>query len=168
MLRLKERKEPAVPPLDSVRAKIEQAVKESKGYELALQKGKTLLEQLKKEKDLTKVAQANNVKVDETGLFPRSAPQLPKIGELAELRAGPIALSAQKPVPERIFTQKDAVYVLAFKDSQPADMQQFERDKDALMKQALAESRQRTMVKFLDSLKAKAQVTVNNSFLEES
>jgi hypothetical protein len=47
-------------------------------------------------------------------------------------------------------------------------MQQFERDKDALMKQALAESRQRIMVKFLDSLKAKAQVTVNNSFLEES
>jgi len=143
-------------------------VKESKGYELALQKGKALLEQLKKEKDLTKVAQANNVKVDETGFFPRSAPQLPKIGELAELRGAPIALSTQKPVPERVYTQKDAVYVLALKDSQPADMQQFERDKDALMKQALAESRQRTMVKFLDSLKAKAQVKVNNSFLEES
>jgi peptidyl-prolyl cis-trans isomerase D len=168
MLRLKERKEPTVPPLDSVRGKIEQAVKESKGYELALQKGKALLEQLKKEKDLTKVAQANNVKVDETGFFPRSAPQLPKIGELAELRGAPIALSTQKPVPERVYTQKDAVYVLALKDSQPADMQQFERDKDALMKQALAESRQRTMVKFLDSLKAKAQVKVNNSFLEES
>ena len=168
MLRLKERKEPAVPPLDSVRGKIEQAVKESKGYELALQKGKALLDQLKKEKDLSKVAQANNVKVDETGFFPRSAPQLPKIGELAELRGGPIPLSTQKPVPERVYTQKDAVYVLAFKGSQPADMQQFERDKDALMKQALAESRQRTMAKFLDSLKAKAQVKVNNSFLEES
>lgn len=168
MLRLKEKREPTVPPLDTVRGKIEQAVKESKGYELALQKGNALLEQLKKEKDLTKVAQANNVKVDETGFFPRSAPQLPKIGELAELRGAPIALSTQKPVPERIYTQKDAVYVLAFKDGQPADMQQFERDKDALMKQALAEGRQRTMVKFLDSLKAKAQVKVNNSFLEES
>jgi hypothetical protein len=36
------------------------------------------------------------------------------------------------------------------------------------MKQGLAEGRQRALVKFLESLKAKAQVTVNNSFLEES
>lgn len=168
MLRLKERKEPTVPPLDSVRGKIEQALKESKGYELALQKSNNLLEQLKKEKDIVKVAQANNLKVDETGFFPRNAPQLPKIGELAELRGGPIALSAQKPLPERVYTQKDAVYVLAFKESKPADMEQFEKDKAGLIKQALAESRQRTLGKFLDSLKAKAQVKVNNSFLEES
>jgi hypothetical protein len=58
--------------------------------------------------------------------------------------------------------------VLAFKDSQGANMEQFEKEKDALMKQALAEGRQRALVKFLESLKAKAQVKVNNSFLEES
>ncbi len=168
MLRLKERKAPAVPPLESARAKIEQAIREAKGYELALQKGNALLAQLKKEKDLSRVAQANNVKLDETGFFPRSAPELPKIGELAELRGGPLALSAQKPLPERVYTQKDAVFVIAFKDSQPADMEQFEKDKAGLMKQALAEIRQRTLVKFLDSLKAKAEIKFNNSFLEES
>ncbi|HEY7219325.1 MAG TPA: peptidylprolyl isomerase, partial [Candidatus Binatia bacterium] len=168
MLRLKERREPAVPPLDSVRGKIEQALKESKGYELALQKGNSLLEQLKKEKDISKVAQANGLKVEETGFFQRAAPQLPKIGELAELRAGPIALSAQKPIAERLYTQKDALYVLAFKESQSADMEQFEKDKANLMKQALAESRQRVLVKFLESLKAKAKVKINNAFLEES
>ena len=168
MLRLKERREPAVPPLDSVRDKIEQGLRASKGYELALQKGNSLLEQLKKEKDISKVAQANGLKVEETGLFQRSAPQLPKIGELAELRAGPIVLSAQKPVAERLYTQKDAVYVLAFKESRSADMEQFEKDKANLMKQALAESRQRVLVKFLENLKAKAKVTINNSFLEES
>jgi len=168
MLRLKERREPAVPPLENVRGKIEQALKESKGYELALQKGNALLAQLKKEKDISKVAQVNNLKLDETGFFPRSAPELPKIGELAELRGGPVALSAQKPLPEKIYTRKDAVFLLAFKDSQPADMEQFEKDKAGLMKQALAEIRQRTLIKFLDSLKAKAEVKVNNSFLEES
>ena len=168
MLRLKQRREPAVPPLDSVRGKIEQALRESKGYELALQKGNSVLEQLKKEKDISKVAQANGLKVEETGLFQRAAPQLPKIGELAELRAGPIVLSAQKPIAERLYTQKDALYVLAFKESQSADMEQFEKDKANLMKQALAESRQRVLVKFLESLKAKAKVKINNAFLEES
>jgi hypothetical protein len=168
MLRLKQRREPAIPPLDSVRGQIEKGLIESKAYELALQKGNSLLAQLKKENDIAKVAQANSLKVEETGLFQRSAAQLPKIGDLAELKAGSIALSAQKPVPEKLYTQKDAVYVLAFKDSQGANMEQFEKEKDALMKQALAEGRQRALVKFLESLKAKAQVKVNNSFLEES
>jgi len=168
MLRLKQRRDPAIPPLESVRGQIEKGLRESKAYELALQKGNSLLEQLKKENDIAKVAQANGLKVEETGLFQRAAAQLPKIGDLAELKAGSIALSAQKPVPEKLYTQKDAVYVLAFKDSQGADMEQFEKEKDALMKQALAEGRQRVLVKFLESLKAKAQVKVNNSFLEES
>ncbi len=168
LLRLKERKEPAIPALDAVHGQIEKGLRASKAYELALQKGNSLLDQLRKEKDIAKLAQANDLKVEETGLFQRSAPQLPKIGELAELKGGAIALSAQKPVPDRLYTQKDAVYVLAFKDSQGADMEQFEKEKNNLMKQALAENRQRVLIKFLESLKAKAKVKINNAFLEES
>jgi peptidyl-prolyl cis-trans isomerase D len=168
ILRLKQRKEPAVPPLESVRGQIEKNLKESKAYELVLQKGNSLLEQLRKEKDISKVAQANDLKVEETGWFQRSAPQLPKIGELAELKAGAISLSAQKPFPERLYTQKDAVYILAFKDSQGADMEQFAKEKSTLLKQALAENRQRVLIKFLESLKAKAKIKVNSAFLEES
>ena len=168
LLRLKERKEPAIPPLDAVHGQIEKGLRASKAYELALQKGNSLLDQLRKEKDIAKLAQANDLKVEETGLFQRGAPQLPKIGELAELKGGAIALSAQKPVPDRLYTQKDAVYVLAFKDSQGADMEQFEKEKNNLMKQALAENRQRVLIKFLESLKAKAKVKINNAFLEES
>jgi len=47
-------------------------------------------------------------------------------------------------------------------------MEQFEKDKAALMKQAQGEARQRVLVKFLDNLKAKAKVKINNAFLEES
>ena len=168
LVRLKARQEPATPPLDSVRDQIEKNLKESKAYELASQKGNSLLEQLKKEKDISKLAQTGDLKIEDTGWFPRSSQQLPKIGELAELKGGPISLSAQKPIPERLYTQKDAVYVLTFKDSQPADMAQFEKDKATLMKQAQGEARQRVLVKFLDNLKAKAKVKINDAFLEES
>ncbi len=54
ILRVKQRSEPAVPPLDSVREQIEKSLRESKAYELALQKANSLLEQLKKEKDIEK------------------------------------------------------------------------------------------------------------------
>ncbi|MGH7886941.1 MAG: peptidylprolyl isomerase, partial [Candidatus Binatia bacterium] len=169
LLRVKERKEPLVPPLENVRPQIEKGLRESKAYELALQKGNSLLDLLKKEKDIAKLAAANNLKLEETGWFQRTAPQLPKIGELADLKAGgTLTLSAQKPIAEKLYTQRDAAFLLAFKDSRPADMEQFEKVKDNLKKQALAESRQRALIKFLESLKAKAKIKINNAFVEAS
>jgi peptidyl-prolyl cis-trans isomerase D len=168
ILRIKERKEPAVRPFENVREQIEKGLRESKAYELALQRGNSLLEQLKKEKDLDKLAAANNLKIEETGWFQRNAPQLPKVGALADLKAGGLALSAQKPIADKLYTQRDAAFIFAFKDSQAANMEQFEKDKDNLKKQALAENRQRALIKFLESLKAKAKIKVNNAFLEAS
>ena len=168
ILRLKQRKEPAIPPLESVSPQIEKGLRESKAYEMALQRGNSLLDQLKKEKDIVKLAQANNLKLDDTGWFLRSAPQLPKLGDLAEMKAEPIALSAQKPIPERLYTQKNALYIVAFKDSQGADMEQFAKEKEIIKKQTLAESRQRALIKFMEELKSKAKIKLNTSFLEES
>jgi hypothetical protein len=92
---------------------------------------------------------------------------LPKVGELQNLTAGSLALSARKPIPDRIFTQADAAFVFAFKEAQPADMAQFEKDKSQLMQQALAEARQRILLKFKDELKAKAKIEINSGPLEE-
>ena len=167
LLRLKQRREAAVPPLESVKSRIETQLRESKAYELALQRGNVLLEQLKKEKDIQKVAQSHGLKLDDTGWFPRSAPQLPKIGELAEMKGGPLNLTQQRPFPENLYTQKDALYVLAFRDSQTADMEQFEREKAVIKKQAIAESRQRALFRFMEALKSKAKIELNTAILEE-
>ena len=167
-LRLKQRKEPAVPPLESVKDQVEKGAKEAKAYELMLQKGNSLLAQLKKEKDLAKLAAANDLKVEDTGWFQRNAPQLPKIGDLAELRGSGPSLSAQHPIADKLYTQKDAAYILALKESQPADMVQFEKEKVLLKKQAIIENRQRALAKYLESLKAKAKIKFNNDFLEAS
>ncbi len=168
LARVKQRQESTLPPLESVRERIEKGLKESKSYELVLQKGNALLEQLKKQKDIAKLAAANNLKVEETGSFLRNTPQLPKLGELAELRSGRLLLSTQQPIADKLYTQKDHAYILALKDSLPADMAQFEKEQDNLKKQALAESRQRALIKFIESLKAKATIKVNNAFLEET
>ena len=107
-------------------------------------------------------------KLEDTGWFLRNAPQLPKVGELSELRSGEIELSAERPFPDKIYTQKDNAYILAFKDSQGADMEQFDKEKEQVTKQALAESRQQVLQRFVESLKAKAQIQVHPNALEES
>jgi peptidyl-prolyl cis-trans isomerase D len=167
VLKIKERTEAAVPSLDTVRSKIEKNLTESKANNMALEKAKSLLEQLKKEKDIAKVAQQNGLKLEETGWFLRSAAQLPKIGELGEAKAGGIALSAQKPFPDKAYAQKDAAYVVAFKASQGADMAQFDKEKEQLRNQALGESRQQVMQRFVENLKAKADIKIHPGVLEE-
>jgi hypothetical protein len=92
---------------------------------------------------------------------------LPKVGELQNLTIGSLALSARKPIADKIFTQSDAAFVFAYKDGQAADMAQFEKDKSQLMQQALAEAKQRILLKFKDELKAKAKIEVNSGPLEE-
>jgi hypothetical protein len=106
--------------------------------------------------------------MEETGWFARSATQLPKVGELAELRAGPLTLSEQRRIAEKLYTQQNGLYLLAFKASQNADMNQFEKDRESIKKQALAESRQRVLAKFMEALKNKAEIRLNTAFLEES
>ncbi|MDP2606950.1 MAG: SurA N-terminal domain-containing protein [Deltaproteobacteria bacterium] len=166
LLKIKQRKEPAVPPLETVRPNIEKGLKESKAYEIVVQKGNGLLDQLKKEKDIAKLAAQNGLKVEETGWFLRNAPQLPKIGELPELRPG-VILSAEKPIADKVFTQKDVVYILAFKGSQGADMERFESEKEELTKQALAETRQQVLQKFIEGLKNKAKIQIHTGALEQ-
>jgi peptidyl-prolyl cis-trans isomerase D len=167
LVRLKQRKEPSVPPLDAVKTDIEKRLRESKGHELLLDKANALLDQLKKENDIGKVTEQKGLKVEETGWFARNAPQLPKIGELTELRGAGVAVTAQKPIAERIYTQKDAAYLFALKETQAADMERFEREKNSLTQQALAEARQHVAQKFMESLKSKAKIQIRSESLEE-
>jgi peptidyl-prolyl cis-trans isomerase D len=167
LLKVTEHKEAFVPPLDVVRDKIEKGLKESKAYEMAVQKANDLLDQFKKEPNLAKLARDKKLKLDETGWFARNTQQLPKVGELQNLTVGSLALSARKPIPDKIFTQADTAFVFAFKEAQAADMAQFDKDKSQLMQQALAEARQRILLRFKDELKAKAKIEIHSAPLEE-
>ena len=167
LARVKEKKDEVLPPLEAVRPQIERDLTNSKAYELARQKAAKVLEQLKKEKDIAKVAAANGLTVEETGWFLRNAPQLPKVGDIPDLKASGIPLSAQKPLADRVYTQKDAAYVFAFKGSEGADMDRFEKEKDQLAKEAVGEAKQRVAQKFIETLKANAKIQVNSGLLEQ-
>lgn len=168
LLRTRQRREPSMPPLESVRSEIEKRLKETKALEMVSQKANALLEKLKKEKNIKKLAAEHGLKVEETGWFVRSAPEIPKIGVLQEVKPGGIPISSYQPVPDRIYAQKGNLYLFAFKESQGADMERFEKEKSRLQEQALAEKKQRALQKFVDSLKAKSRISVNARSLEES
>ena len=75
-------------------------------------------------------------------------------------------MSAEKPIADKVLTQKEAVYIMAFKGSQGADMERFESEKEALANQALAEMRQQILQKFIEGLKSKAKIQIHAGALE--
>jgi len=168
LVRVKDRREPSIPAFEKVRADIERGLKETKGLEIADKKAGALLGQLKKEKDIHKLAKGQGLKVEETGWFLRRVTEIPKIGALRELRPGGIPVSSYQPIPDKIYTADGNLYLFAFKESQAADMERFEKEKANLQEQMLAEKRQRTLQKFVESLKAKARIKVRTRALEES
>ena len=167
LLRVKDRKESTISPLEAVRSTIEKKINETKGLELARRKGQTLLEQLRKERDIQKLAKDQQLQVSETGWFQRNDDDIPKIGRLQEVRPENIALSQHQPVADRLYAQKETFYILAFKGSRGADMELFAKQQGRFMEQALAEKRRRAVARLVEDLKAKAKIDIRPSFLEE-
>jgi peptidyl-prolyl cis-trans isomerase D len=168
LVRVKERKESSIPVFESVRPRLEKNLKEAKALESATQKAKTLLAELRKEKGIEILAQRHALKVEETGWFSRGASQIPKIGVLQEAKGGSIPISAHQPLPDRVYTQKEGVYLLVFKESREADMELFEKEKARLQEQALGEKRQKVLQRLLEGLKSRARIVPNAQFIEES
>ncbi|MBI2349507.1 MAG: hypothetical protein HYV05_12750, partial [Deltaproteobacteria bacterium] len=135
---------------------------------LASQKANSLLGELKKQRDIKKLAADHGLQVEETGWFVRSEPEIAKIGVLQEIRPGGIPISSHQPVADRIYSQRASLYLFAFKEGQAADMERFEKEKSQLHAQVLAAKRRMALQKFIDGLKAKAKIAVPARSLEES
>lgn len=167
LIRGKDRKPAFLPALDAVRAGIEKKLRETKAFELARRRAGSLLEEIRKEKDLGAIARRQGLRVEETGWFRRSAPEIPKIGALREVQPATLPLSRYQPIAERVYTRGSAAYVLALKASQEADPALFAKEEERLREELLAEKRQRALEKFVESLKARARIEVSPEYLEQ-
>jgi len=168
LMRVSEKKEPSVPSFDSVRSRVEAALKNQKAAELARHKANDLLVQLKKEKDFARFTGQQGLKVEETGWFPRNAPQIPRVGALQDLKPGGILVSRYQPLADRVYTQGDASYLFYLKDSKEADMESFAKNKDRLRAQMLSQKQSDAVRKFIDALKARARIKFHSTDLEAS
>lgn len=168
LIKLKERIESRIPPLAEIHSKLEKTLKDKKAMELAIQKGILLLGQLKEKKDIEGLARQHGLKLDETDWFLRRDSEIPKIGILEEFQPSGIPISPQRPIPDQIYTQRDSVYLFAFKESQGTDMEGFEKDKAQLGKTALSEKRQRALQRFVEGLKVRARIEVRPESLAAS
>ena len=143
-------------------------VKENKAMKMATEKAAALLTELKEKKDIKQLAKKQDLPVEETGLFFRTTTWFPKIGVLDGIPSGGLPLSPQVPIADEVYKGRDSVYILAFKDKQPADMKNFDNQKESLLEAALKARQERALVQFVEGLKSRARIKVETQSISSS
>lgn len=163
LMQVSERVEPAVPPLEEVRDKVEEMLTRRKARDLARARADALLAELGESPDLGKVAAGHGLTVEDTGLFPRKQAEIPEIGFLP-LPLGGLTLSREKPVAEAAYVRDDSVYVMALRKTVEADPAGLAGEREELTRRVRDEKRQRAFRQLIEHLKANADIEVHPEF----
>jgi peptidyl-prolyl cis-trans isomerase D len=150
-----DRRPPAVPPLDEIRATVEADARRTAAERLAKVEAEKVLARAR-EVGLEQAAAEAGRTVEETGPFDRRTAVVPKIGTANELRAEIFALTTEAPLAPRVYEASGDAVVVALKARMPADMKDFETAQAGIRDALLAQRRQAVLTAFMSQLKERA------------
>ncbi|HLO25225.1 MAG TPA: SurA N-terminal domain-containing protein [Geobacteraceae bacterium] len=158
ILKIKDRKPSAVPPLAQIRTQVEQGALEDKSWELAKQKAEQSLAEM--------VKASPGLKLQDTGSFGYSAKgDVPKIGASPEIMEAAFSLTTAAPAAKKTFQVGDRWYVIKLKNRTEINKDAFAREKDQIRQTLLPRKQQEALESWLKNLKAKAKIEVNPAIL---
>ena len=161
---LDEVKEPQVPPLAEVRARVEKDFLNDQALAKAKAAAVALLAQAKKEGSLVAEAEKTKSRVQETSFFTRS--QQATSGLPAPVAAQGLKLSGASPYPAEVAENGPTFYVLHFKEIKPAGEEAFAGQKEALRTMLTQEKQMQVMGAWLAYLQSRAKITTDKKFME--
>lgn len=166
-----ERVESHVAPLEDVRSRVEADYRQARAEEAARERAEQLRARAK-EVGLAAAASEAKRSVEETEPFDRRSGSIPNLGFSPEIVAAAFALTPEAPLAPRAFSASGDGVVVALRERIPADMEAFEKEKDALRAQMLDQRRADAFEKFISFLKERAQrdgeLTVRSDALARS
>jgi peptidyl-prolyl cis-trans isomerase D len=157
-----------VPELDAIRDKVEAVLREKKAEEAAAARAKELLEKLKAGKSLEALAQQEDVAIEETGPFGRSARYISKLGSVPDLERAAFRLTQQDPVAPAVYSANGDAVVAVLAKRIPADESKFDSEKEALKRRMQQRLQMVTLQQFLSELKNKAEIELGQGYTTAS
>jgi peptidyl-prolyl cis-trans isomerase D len=158
ILKIKEKKPSAVPPLAQVRSQVEQGAMADKAKDLARQKA---------DQTLAGIAKGGpGLKLQETGSFGYAAKgDIPKIGTSVEMMEAAFGLTPAAPVAKKAIQIGDRWYVIKLKNRVELNKEDFPKTKDQIKQTLLPKKQQEALDTWLKELKGKAKIEINPSLL---
>lgn len=165
LIKMIKRESPRVPAFEEVKEEVREAVLREKATEKAKAAAEEILEDMKRKKSLTESASEKGLKVDETGYFERGSAYVPQVGPLQDLGQGIFSLSLEKPILEAVVSYGSVFFVMALKEEQKVEMEEFEAEKEQYRQRVYAEKRGRVFQQWLDSLRNKSEIKIREDNL---
>ena len=157
LLKLKEKKPAAVPPLAEVRKRVEELARKEKARELARKKAGEAIAQLGK---------GAAPGLQETGPFLHKDP-VPKIGASPELADAAFKLTTAAPVASAPVAVNGVWYAVRLKSRIEASRDEFARQKEAIRTRLLPQKQEEALRAWTKGLRDKATIVINPALLAE-
>jgi peptidyl-prolyl cis-trans isomerase D len=161
ILKLVNKKDSRIPPLDEVKEEVRQKVIGTKAEEKARQVAEELLNQIRTGKNIREVAREKGYPFEETGFFTRTAGVVPKIGPAREFMGILASLTEKNPVPKEVIQTKDGYFVERLSGYEPADQSKFQSVKKNLEKRLSYQKQEEVFQNWLSQLRSKAKIDIN-------
>jgi len=165
ILKLVDKKESRIPPLEEVKEEVIRKVSGKKMEEKARQTAEEILNQLKAGGEMRKTVEGKNYSIEETGLFVRAGGVIPKIGPVGEWMASLASLTEKKPLPKEPLKTKEGYFIVRLLASEPANQKNFESIKKNLEKRLIYQKQEEFFRNWLQHLRTKAKVEINKDVL---
>jgi len=166
ILKLLNKKDSRIPPLDEVKEEVKRKVIGTKADEKARQVAEDLLNQIRTGKNIREVAREKGYPTEETGFFTRTAGVVPKIGPAREFMEILASLTEKNPVPKEAIRTKDGYFVVRLSGHEPADQAKFQSVKKNLEKRLSYQKQEEAFQGWVTQLRSKAKIDINKDLLK--
>jgi peptidyl-prolyl cis-trans isomerase D len=161
ILKLVNKKDSRIPPLDEVKEEVRRKVIGTKAEEKARQVAEELLNQIRTGKNIREVAREKGYPLEETGFFTRTAGVVPKIGPAREFMGILASLTEKNPVAKEVIKTKDGYFVVGLSGHEPADQTKFQSVKKNLEKRLVYQKQEEAFQNWLSQLRSKTKIDIN-------
>jgi len=165
ILKLVDKKESHIPPLEEVKEEVRRKVIGTKCEEKARQVADDLLGQIRGGKGIKEIAKEGGFQAEETGFFTRTGGAIPKIGPAGEVMGILASLTEKNPIPREVLRTKDGYFVVRLLTLEPADQTKFSSVKGNLEKRLIYQKGEEFYRNWLQQLRAKAKIEINKEVL---
>ena len=166
VLKLVNKKDSRIPPLDEVKEEVRRKVVEMKAEEKARQVAEDLLNQIRTGKNIREAAREKGYPLEETGFFTRTAGVVPRIGPAREFMGTLASLTEKNPVPKEAIRTKDGYFVARLSGYEPADQSKFQSVKKNLEKKLRNQKQEEAFQNWVDQLRSKAKIDINKDLIK--
>jgi len=162
---VKEKIASRIPPLTEIRANVEKALRVLKAEDVAKTKAEAALAELQKSGDIEAVGKAFHVEAEETSDLTRQGTYVGKIGSSPELKKAAFKLTPEQPIAPAVYNVSGSSVIVTLKQKTAADEEKFESEKENLIRQVEDRRKNQALEEFVNYLKARATIEINQEFL---